>query len=255
MVECMAKLILLGSSNAIADKAHENTYMVLVGEKHTVLIDCVNNPLLRLQDVGVDFNSLTDLILTHFHPDHVSGVPLLLMNMWLMGRRAPLNIYGLHHTLDRVESMMASYEWGSWPDFFPISFCRLPMHELTTVMDVDEFKILASPVHHMIPAIGLRVEFKPQQKALAYSCDTEPCQEVVHLAEGVDVLIHEAAGAFLGHSSAAQAAEDARQAEVGELILIHYPTGRFASGDLVAEARERFSGPVRLAADFMVIEF
>jgi ribonuclease Z len=251
----MAKLIILGSSNAIADKAHENTHMVLVGEKRTVLIDCVSNPLLRLQDVGVDFNSLTDLILTHFHPDHVSGVPLLLMDMWLMGRRRPLSIYGLHHTLDRMESLMTSYDWGAWPDFFPVSFCRLPMQELTSVIDVDEFSIVASPVHHMIPAIGLRVEFKRPGKSLAYSCDTEPCREVIHLAEGADVLIHEAAGAFFGHSSAAQAGDDARQAEVGALYLIHYPTGRFASGDPVAEAQERFEGPVHLATDFMVIEF
>jgi ribonuclease Z len=251
----MAKLIILGSSNAIADKAHENTHMVLVGEKRTVLIDCVNNPLLRLQDAGVDSNSLTDLILTHFHPDHVSGVPLLLMDMWLMGRRTPLNIYGLHHTLDRMESLMASYDWGSWPDFFPVAFYRLPMQEQASVLDVDEFSIVASPVQHMIPAIGLRVEFKRPGKSLAYSCDTEPCPQVVRLAEGADVLIHEAAGALFGHSSAAQAGEDARQAEVGALVLIHYPTGKFASGDPVAEAQERFEGPVRLATDFMVIEF
>jgi ribonuclease Z len=251
----MAKLIILGSSNAIPDKAHENTHMVLVGEKRTVLIDCVNNPLLRLQEADVDFNSLTDLILTHFHPDHVSGVPLLLMDMWLMGRRTPLTIYGLHHTLDRMEALMTSYAWDSWPDFFQVSFCRLPMHELTPVLDVDEFSIVASPVHHMIPAIGLRLEFKQPGKSLAYSCDTEPCQEVVRLAEGVDVLIHEAAGALFGHSSAAQAGEDARQAEVGALYLIHYPTGKFATGDPVAEAQERFEGPVHLATDFMVIEF
>ena len=40
----MAKLIFLGTSNAISDENHENTHMVLVGEKRTVLIDCPNNP-------------------------------------------------------------------------------------------------------------------------------------------------------------------------------------------------------------------
>ena len=90
----MSKLIILGSSNAISHKDHENTHMVIVGEKRTVLVDCVSNPILRLEQAGVDFNAITDLILTHFHPDHVSGVPLLLMDMWLMGRREPLNVYG-----------------------------------------------------------------------------------------------------------------------------------------------------------------
>ena len=251
----MVKLIILGSSNAIPDIDHENTHMVIVGNTRSVLIDCVSNPIVRLQQAGVDTDSITDMILTHFHPDHVSGVPLLLMNMWLMGRREPLSIHGLEHTLDRMENLMSAYSWGNWPGFFPVAFHRLPGQELTPVLDCDDFHILASPVRHLIPAIGLRVEDSGTKKTLAYSCDTEPCEEVTHLASGADVLIHEAAGRLLGHSSAAQAGETARQAEVGALYLIHYPTGRYASGDPVAEARERFSGPVRLAEDFMEIEF
>jgi len=251
----MPKLIILGSSNAIPDENHENTHMVIVGKKRTVLIDCVSNPILRLQKAGVDFNNLTDLILTHFHPDHVSGVPLLLMNMWLMGRRNPLNIYGLHHTLDCIEGLMGFYAWSEWPDFFPVAFYRLPMQEMTPVLESKEFRIFASPVQHMVPTVGLRLEFIRSKKSLAYSCDTEPCAQVIRLAEGVDVLIHEAAGAFHGHSSAAQAGEAARQAGVGALYLIHYPTGKYASGDLVAEARQRFDGPVNLAEDFMAMEF
>ena len=84
--ETMTQLIILGSSNAIASDAHDNTHMVLVGSSRTVVIDCVSSPLIRLGKVGVTFDQVTDLILTHFHPDHVSGVPLLLMDMWLLGR-------------------------------------------------------------------------------------------------------------------------------------------------------------------------
>ncbi len=251
----MAKLIILGSSNAIPDAQHENTHMVLVGEMRTVLIDCANNPILRLPRVGVEFDNLTDLILTHFHPDHVSGVPLLLMNMWLMGRRRPLNIYGLHHTLDRIENLMGAYAWDEWPDFFPVVFYRLPADEKTAVLDCEEFRIFSWPVHHLIPAIGLRMELKRNGKVIAYSCDTEPCSQIVRLAAGADVLIHEAAGGALGHSSAAEAGDIARQAEVGELYLIHYPTGKYASGDLAAEAKQYFQGPVRLAEDFLTLDF
>ena len=251
----MPKLIILGSSNAIPDQKHENTHMVLVGVERTVLIDCVGNPILRLEQAGVDFNSLTDLILTHFHPDHVAGVPQLLMNMWLMGRRHPLSIYGLHHTLDRIEDLMESYAWSEWPNFFPVAFYRLPSQEMTAVLDNGEFHIFASPVQHLIPTIGLRIEFIISKKSMAYSCDTEPCAQVIQLAEGADVLIHESAGAFQGHSSAAQAGEAARQAEVGSLYLIHYPTGKYTSGDLVAEARLHFEGPVALAEDFMKLDF
>jgi ribonuclease Z len=228
--------------------------MVLVSEERTVMIDCAGNPTLRLQQAGVDFHSLTDLILTHFHPDHVSGVPLLLMNMWLMGRRRPLNVYGLHHTLDRIENLMGFYNWSEWPDFFPVAFYRLPAGEMTTVMDETDLRIFASPVRHLLPTIGLRVEFKTVQRTMAYSCDTEPCAQVIRLAEGADILFHEASGAQSGHSSAAQAGDIARQAEVGALYLIHYPTGIYQAGDLVAEASQRYHGPVALATDFMILE-
>jgi ribonuclease Z len=250
----VAKLIILGSSNAIPDKEHENTHMALVGRERMVLIDCVNNDVVRLPEAGLGFDSLTDLILTHFHPDHVSGVATLLMSMWLLGRKQPLSIYGLAYTLDRMEKVMEFYDWASWPHFFPVTFIRLPATEMTPVLVYDEFRIFASPVHHLVPNIGLRVECIETGKILAYSCDTEPCQEVVRLAAGANVLIHESSGATLGHTSAEQAAEIARQAEVDSLYLIHYPTGKNDTSRLVPEAERKFAGQVALAEDFMTIE-
>jgi len=251
----VAKLIILGSSNAVPDEKHENTHMALVGGERTVLIDCVNNPIVRLPQAGLEFDHLTDLILTHFHPDHVSGVPSLLMSVWLMGRQRPMSIHGLAYTLDRMEKLMEFYDWATWPHFFPVSFHRLPSVEMTPVMECDEFSIFASPVHHLVPNIGVRVEFQKTGKVLAYSCDTEPCQEVVRLAAGADVLIHETSGATIGHTSAGQAAEIARQAEVGALYLIHYPTGDHNPAKLVTEAKKNYTGPVALAQDFMTLEF
>lgn len=250
----MAKVIILGTSNAIPHKDHDNTHFVVVGEERVVLVDCSGNPTIRLEQAGLDFNDITDLVATHFHPDHISGIPSLLMDMWLMGRKRPLNIYGLHHTLDRLEALMGFFEWDKWPNFFPTAFVRLPATEGTTVLDCPDFKVIASPVQHFIPTIGLRVEFK-SKKVFAYSCDTEPCEQVVHLAAGADVLMHESSGPSRGHSSAEQAAEIAAQAEIGRLLLVHYPTGSYRTTDLIADARGRFQGEVALAEDFMTLEF
>jgi ribonuclease Z len=250
----MPKLIILGSSNAIPSEDHENTHLAITSAERTVLIDCVSNPIVRLQQAGVDVGSITDIILTHFHPDHVGGVPLLLMDMWLMGRRQPLNIYGLHYTLDRVETMMGLYGWIEWPNFFTVNFCRIPADDMAIVFDAPDICVYSSPVKHFLPNICLRIEFKKQKKTLAYSCDTEPCQAVYDLARGANILLHEAAGHFMGHSSAAQAGEAAKLAGVDTLYLIHYPTGRYAISDLVAEARTRFNGEVKLATDFMQID-
>jgi ribonuclease BN (tRNA processing enzyme) len=76
----------------------------------------------------------------------------------------------------------------------------------------------------------------------------------VRLADGADILIHEAGGASFGHSSAEQAGEIATRAEVGKLYLIHYPTGRFAKGNLSSEAAKTYKGEVTIAQDFMTIE-
>jgi ribonuclease Z len=251
----MAKIIILGSSNAIADETHENAYLIIVGRMRKVLVDSPHNPILRLKKVGIGFRDITDLVLTHFHPDHVSGIPLLLMDMWLRGRKRPLNIYGLPHALNRLENLMDAFSWENWPDFFPVKFKRLPPKGINPLLDCEDFSISASQVCHMIPTIGLRVEFKASKRVVTYSCDTAPCQEVIDLAQNADVLIHEASGAFMGHTSAAQAADVATKAGAKELYLIHYPTGDFWQGNLLRDARSRFAGKVALAEDLMTFDF
>lgn len=247
----MTKLIFLGTSNAIPDQGRENTHMVLVGETRLVLIDCGNNPIVRFQKAGLDVMSLTDLILTHFHPDHVSGVPSLLMSLWLMGRKAPLTLHGLAHTLERMKTLMEFYEWESWPNFFPVTFHTLPEQELAQVIDNQEFRIFSSPVCHLVPTIGLRIECSKSGVVLAYSCDTEPCNAVIRLAKGADLLVHEATGAGVGHSSAREAGEIAHQAGSKSLALIHYKDSIDGRLELVKEAQESFQGTVFLAQDFM----
>jgi ribonuclease Z len=253
----MAKVTILGSAAAVPDENHENTYMLLQGDHSAVLIDCAGQPLVRLKRAGLPFDALTDVILTHFHPDHTYGFPILLMGMWLLGRQKPLRVYGLHHCLERTEDQMGFYHWEEWPNFFPIAFHRLPDRENMPVLDNSDFHITAWPVHHLIPTIGLRVEIKDSGKVLAYSSDTEPCPETVRLASGADILIHEAAGDDVGHSSAAQAGAIAAQAGAKRLILIHYrvwDTSQAENSALMEEARTTFDGPVELAQDFMEIE-
>jgi ribonuclease Z len=251
----MASLTILGSAPAVADARQDNTHMLLVGEERMVLIDTSTNPILRLRQAGFDPTKLTDLFLTHFHPDHVSGVPILLLDLWLLGRKQPLNIYGLADTLDRTEKMMDLFGWLYWPNLFPVNLIRLADEEMHLALQTTEFSILTSPVRHMIPNIGLRVNFNQSGRSMAYSCDTEPCPEVVRLATDVDLLIHEATGAEHGHSSAAQAGEIARKARARKLMLIHYDSKSAETGQLIEQAHAIFQGPVELAQDFLTIEW
>jgi ribonuclease Z len=249
----MAKLIILGSSWAVPSPGHENTHMAICGQEGVVLIDCPGTPSISLAKADISLDSITDVIITHFHPDHVGGVPLLLMNMWMLGRQAALRIYGLHHCLERLEDTMSFFHWDNWPNFFPVAFHRLPERERVQVMAKKDFNIYASPVRHVVPTIGLRIENSNGAKKVAYSCDTEPCPSMVRLAQGADVLIHEATGTIVGHSSASQAGSIAREAGVDRLLLIHYKTKEIQAKSLIEQARETYPGEVALARDLMEI--
>lgn len=252
----MAKFIILGSAAAVNDANHDYTHILLVGERDSpVLIDAGSNPLGKIKDLGIDDEGVQDMILTHFHPDHVSGIPNMMMHMWLLGRRAPIRIYGLHHCINRTEEMMAGFGWRDWPDFFPVAFHRVSERNRAPVLENDDFRITAWPVKHFVPTVGLRIENKLTGKVLAYSCDTEPTPSLLDLARDADILIHEAAGLGPGHSSARQAGEVATQVNAKSLYLIHYQVWNHDPSVLVPEARETYEGPIILCNDYDQFEF
>jgi ribonuclease Z len=251
----MARLIILGSAAAVSDAEHDNTHFLLQGDQGSIiLVDCGSNPLGKLSKHGIHFDQLTDLILTHFHPDHVYGVPILLMQMWLLGRKKPLRVYGLHHCLHRVREMMVSFMVETWPNFFPMLFHTLPEHDNVFVLENRDFRIRSWPTRHFIPTVGLRIEVKTSGQVVGYSCDTEPIPGIVSLGQNADLLLHEAAGLGFGHSSAAQAGEIASEAGAKRLALIHYDVVNSRPQSLLDEARTTFSGPVELAEDNKIYE-
>ncbi len=248
----MARLIILGSAAAVNDAAHDYTHFLLIGDSgRPILVDAGSNPLGKIKDIGVDDETLEDIILTHFHPDHVAGVPNMMMHMWLLGRKAPMRIYGLHHCVNRIEDTMAAYGWQEWPRFFPVTFHRVSERDNVRVIENEDFLIRSWPVKHFtVPTIGLRIENKHNGRVLAYSCDTMPVSSLLDIARDADILLHEAAGNDgFGHSSAAQAGEVATQAGAKSLILIHYHVWKRDPAPLVDEAAQTYDGPITLCKD------
>ena len=92
-------------------------------------------PWTRSSALGIDDDELQDIILTHFHSDHVAGVPNMLMHMWQMGRKAPIRFYGIPHCINRIEETMDMYGWEYWPNFFPVSFSRIGLHDNTLLFE------------------------------------------------------------------------------------------------------------------------
>jgi ribonuclease Z len=251
----MGQITILGTSYSVPDLKHGNTHFLVRAGSSTVLVDCAGDVIQRLQRIDIDLGDITDLIITHFHPDHAVGLPLFLMDAWVGGRKKALNLRGLQYTLDRIKTNMDLYNWQEWPDLYPIHFLPFAADESVAVLETPDLKITASPAEHFMPTAALKFEFLPSGKSFVYSSDTQPCRALEILARNADVLLHEATGDIAGHTSASQAAEIARSAGVKSLYLVHY---QLRGNDLdaeLAEAERIFGGPVTLAQDFMTIDF
>lgn len=250
----MARLTILGSAAAVPDMDHENAYMVLEGGQSALLIDCAGSPLARLQAAGVNLDQLGSLIITHHHPDHIYGVPSLLLGLRMFGRQAPLDIFGTRKSLAVIWGTMDLLGWQKWPSPFPVGRHEVEMTEGALILDSDEFEVRTTPTEHSVPSIGLRIVSKATSGVVAYSSDTEPCDAFVRLAQRADILIHESTGDYAGHSTAAQAGAVAGRCQAGKLVLIHYPIDANLEA-LRGEAGKEFGGPVELAEDFAVYVF
>ncbi len=255
----MAQMILLGTGAALAGGARENTYLAVRGETTCVLVDCAGSPVQRMLHAGIPLDRLDHLILTHHHPDHMYGLSVLLLDLWLAGRNKPLHIYGLAETLRAARAMMHAFEWERWHEhgFFPVEFHRVAKHGIVPVLMTSEFKVTATPTAHLLPCIAVRFESLASGRVVTYSSDTTVCDPVVAIACDSDILLHESTSVdvpLVGHSSARQAGEQATRARVKKLVLIHLSPDD-PPANLRAAAQSAFRGPVVVAKDFMRLSF
>ncbi|MEM1128369.1 MAG: MBL fold metallo-hydrolase [Bacteroidota bacterium] len=218
----MPTLYLLGTGAAVSDPHRTTTMLALATEQTLLAIDCGGDLVQRLMATGLDPRALDGLIVTHEHPDHVAGFPLFMEKIWLLGRTAPLPVYGIAPALAQAQRCLDAFDIGHWglPD---IHWIETPFEPGACLLEQETWRITAAPVQHSVPTVGLRAEHRATGRVLAYSCDTEPCDAVVTLAAGADLLVHEATGEGPGHSSIAQAAEIARRAQAKRAVLVHLP--------------------------------
>lgn len=247
----MSRFVILGSANAVPKVGQDNTHLLIETSERTIMVDCGDNPIAKVTAAGSSILKVTDLILTHFHADHVGSLPLLMMGMWLEKRTSLLTIHGLEITLSKVKRLLELFNWQDWKEMFPVQFNVMPDERMNDFIVDSECTISALPVLHLVPTIGLRVKIKGD-RSITYSCDTEPCENVHKLALQADVLLQEAAGALKGHTSPEQAGLIAMEAGVKKLILIHYDN-RIDENQLLSAARSHFDGEVLLGKDMMVV--
>lgn len=234
----MPILHLLGTGAAVSGPHRTTTMLAFATDDDTVVVDCGGDVVQRILQAGLDLDTISALLITHEHPDHVSGFPLFMEKIWLAGRRRPIPVYGIRPALDQARRCFETFDTSGWDDMPEIQWNEVEHEDEATVLENQNWTIIASPGKHAVPVIGLRVTSKESKGVVAYSCDTEPIDAIERLATDAHFLVHEATGASPGHSSAAQAAAVASRCGAVRLLLVHLPPA--LSVDDLSEARAQF---------------
>lgn len=241
----MIEVTLLGTGSPIPDPDRAGPSTLIRAGGQTFLVDCGRGVQLRLAAAGSAANTLTALLLTHLHSDHIADLGDVIITRWISTfapNPAPLQIIGPSGTAEVVDATLAAfgrdigYRIAHHADLTAPPAIEVHEYSEGVVWDVDGVRILAAPTDHrpVAPTVGFRIEHDGASVVLAG--DTVPCESLDELAAGAGALVHTAIRHDLVdamplqrirdicdyHSSVEQAADTAARAGVGILILTHY---------------------------------
>ena len=290
--------VILGSGSAVPDPVRGNPSQAVVVGDTILLFDCGERTTVNLTGAGINPLNVDYLFFTHLHWDHMCDYGYFVMTTWNCGRKKPVKVYGPPGT----EHMSDSTIYGSHKadvEYVRQYIKALPSHikdrplpsPAIEVQEIEEgfefqgedFKVIAGRVEHHqrigMPSVAYRVE--SALGVIVMSGDTAPCESMIDLARGADILIHDTA--FLdeiieqrqmwSHSGPSGAARVAEAAGVGKLVLTHlgpYTSPQAAVDmalmyygkrrtqkiwdEIISDASRYYSGPIVLAEDCMVLD-
>ncbi|MGI8844231.1 MAG: MBL fold metallo-hydrolase [Gemmatimonadaceae bacterium] len=215
-----------------------------------LLLDCGHGAVHRMAALGLDWTSITHVAISHFHPDHVGDLPLLIM-AWRYGtlppRIAPVTLVGPPGTIALIEVLATALgDWLRTPDY------PLAIEELAAgaSLELDSVKLSALKVPHTEESVAYSVE--AESRRLVYTGDTGFDEGLAEWARGSNVLLAECSlpeeMALPNHLTPRQCGRLARVAEPSRLVLTHFYPPVEAS-DIAGDVRESFAGEVVLAED------
>jgi ribonuclease Z len=247
----MFRMTLLGVGTGVPDQDRENTHMVWECPDGLMLIDAGGSTYQRLLRVGLDPFRLRAIFLTHSHADHINGLPGLLFALKLAGFNETLAIYGNEPTLALARRVLAAFELEDYQ-------AAARWETVTGGQEIPvwspSFRLRTAETVHSRPCLALRFEEAASGRALVYSADTEPCDQVRELAQGAAVLIHEATvpEPFAGHTTPRQAGEVAAAAGAAQLVLVHFsPRWTMSAAQAIEEVRGGgFKGEAEIGREF-----
>jgi ribonuclease BN (tRNA processing enzyme) len=246
------ELTVLGSSGTWPPAGGATCGYLLSHEGAHVWLDAGTGTFARLQE-HIDVEDLAAIVISHGHPDHfVDVIPCFYARHYGKLGAPNLPFYSPEGFVELARLLVSEGPRDVMAEAY----------DFRTVGHGDTFEVgpLSFSVFEMthvgVHAMGYRIE--ADGVVLAYTGDSGPCNALVDMARGADVLLAEATyqnhqTLLPFHMSAAQAAEHASAAGVSRLVLTHLTPGLDPEVSR-AEAAAVFDGEVDVAESRMQIK-
>jgi ribonuclease Z len=140
-------LVFLGTSGSMPTAQRAPTAILLRRGGERLLFDCAEGTQRQLLRSEIGLVELREVFLTHYHADHYLGLPGMLKTFALRGRETPITIYGPRGLRRLFVALKVIFGRLTYPYY---------LEELSpgTVLDRDEYELVAFPVEHGLHAVG-----------------------------------------------------------------------------------------------------
>jgi ribonuclease BN (tRNA processing enzyme) len=250
------KIIFLGTGEAYSEK--RANVSILVESKNNILLDCGFTCPQSLWRYNKDKDFIDYVFISHFHGDHIVGLPLVCMKWRQDKRLKPLTIIGPEGLENYFRDLYEMLYKGFYKkSTFPIKFIEVqPSQEI----EIGCFKLKFAAGKHLtgdteVPVIAVKIA--SENKCVCYSGDTIYRQEVEDLAKDCNILIHESymsadSGyhAMMSHCSPRDAGRLASRANVKKLALVHLQRDYAEkTEEIISEASQEFKEEIIIPND------
>jgi ribonuclease BN (tRNA processing enzyme) len=167
----MAEVLFVGTGDAFGSGGRRNSAILVREAGKTLLLDCGPTTLGGLKQMGIDPREIDAIALSHFHGDHIAGVPFLLLDyVYANTRERPLEILGPPGVETRLAALTRAYHYErEAPPRFPIHYLEF---EHDKPIDVVGFRVTPMPAVHQEYTCPHMVRVDAQSRSLVFSGDT-----------------------------------------------------------------------------------